>query len=641
MTDTSTLRNRLGGVSDYLFGRNATIGIASLMLLTISGYATWSGMNDFIVGVSTSSANADREMPGGLSVSNELLVIAIVTALTFLMWLALRESFRARQLISTRAITFPLYLFLALWSVGFGYGFWWSLIAGEEATRISMDNLQDNARNAGNLITARLEAVQAQLNNVVNWSESQMTREEASGGSCGVSSRAGRGPLYQARASVRDSVSSLRDGITQGWIEPVQSDIARLTVSDIEGRSFLEKQRNFEHRAREIRITAEKIAARSNAFGRSSAAEMLSLANAVERKPQDQGFSCYDPTLAQRLRQAAKQAEEPVTLALGKAQYLEGPAGVAYAVKTLWSNVGAYVYALINYIFSGGQEPSSSNDSGTRISGRDLIALLVTLGIDLGLFVLMALNPPLVPASRATGLAAPVSKLKPPSGAVVRQLASAIATAIARAPGANLEWVRRHFVHHRGASYFVIPNLYSCSDEHEEELKALAMNQLAGVFENVALVCALTEEEAQKFGEEEERPSSTDLARYQHRITPDGTQKEPEDALRNHGLLSKSQRTLDIAGWSDKAKRDPEIYRLVDVEGLTPLLTLLSEATLNPSPQAKSDPPSSIASVNAPLLRDDTPVNREEDAQVLSIAPPSLPSPPRALPPPKEDTDPT
>ena len=39
-------------VSDYLLGRSTLIGIASLMLLFISGYATWHGMRDFIVGVS-------------------------------------------------------------------------------------------------------------------------------------------------------------------------------------------------------------------------------------------------------------------------------------------------------------------------------------------------------------------------------------------------------------------------------------------------------------------------------------------------------------------------------------------------------------------------------------------------------------
>ena len=33
-------------------------------------------------------------------------------------------------------------------------------------------------------------------------------------------------------------------------------------------------------------------------------------------------------------------------------------------------------------------------------------------------------------------------------------------------------------------------------------------------------------------------------------------------------------------GRSPEAKRDVEVYRLVDTEGLTPLLSLLSEATL-------------------------------------------------------------
>src|SRR5262249_34933884 len=95
MTDARTTTRLTGWarIADYLFGRNALIGLASLMLLLISGYATWHGMRDFIVGVSTSSATAGREGPGGLSVPNDVLVIVVVIALTFLMWLALRETF--------------------------------------------------------------------------------------------------------------------------------------------------------------------------------------------------------------------------------------------------------------------------------------------------------------------------------------------------------------------------------------------------------------------------------------------------------------------------------------------------------------------------------------------------------------------
>jgi len=110
----------IGRVIDYAFGRNALIGLASLMLLVISGYATWSGMADFIIGISSSQVSGGREIAGGLSVSNELLVAAIVIALTFLMWLALRETFATGRRWSDRLVTLPLYLFLALWSIGFG-----------------------------------------------------------------------------------------------------------------------------------------------------------------------------------------------------------------------------------------------------------------------------------------------------------------------------------------------------------------------------------------------------------------------------------------------------------------------------------------------------------------------------------------
>ena len=45
-------------VGDYLLGRSTLIGIASMMLLTISAYATWHGMRDFIMGVSGEAPEA-------------------------------------------------------------------------------------------------------------------------------------------------------------------------------------------------------------------------------------------------------------------------------------------------------------------------------------------------------------------------------------------------------------------------------------------------------------------------------------------------------------------------------------------------------------------------------------------------------
>ena len=54
-------------------------------------------------------------------------------------------------------------------------------------------------------------------------------------------------------------------------------------------------------------------------------------------------------------------------------------------------------------------------------------------------------------------------------------------------------------------------------------------------------------------------------------------------AVRNHGLFSKAERTLEIAGWSEAARNDIEIFKLVDTEGLTPLLMVLNERQGGPS----------------------------------------------------------
>jgi hypothetical protein len=590
----------VGRTIDYILGRNTLIGIASFMLLIISGYATWHGMRDFIVGV---TAATPTPMPGGgMSISNDVLVIAVVVALTFLMWLMLRETFGARRRTSERLITFPLYLFLAIWSIGFGYGFWWSLISGEEATRTGLSGLQEDARDASQTIAARLDAVRAQLDSVAAWSDGQMNREETSGGSCGVASGAGRGPLYNARRTVRDSVNTLREGMMRSWLMPVQADVERLrqAANVLGGATIEERQRAFEAKASEIRGLARNIAARSNQLGASTAAEMRALAGSVSIQPGQPGASCYDPTLAERLREAANQSEQPAELKLREAVFNEGPAGVANAVKNLWRNIGAYVGSVVRYVGSGGKISTTGHtDSGEPITGRDVIALLATVGIDLGLLVLAILNPPREPP--------PIK----PSGTLARQIREAINTAISRAPGADMEWVRQHFVHHNKASYFVIPNLYSCDPGNKDEsAKAMAVNQLAGVLGDLELVrwprkgrwWLGEKNELAELKKEEGVASDTDLTAIRRKWAEDqgfkgeDVQKAIEKrAVRNHGLFSKAERALQIAGWSEKARNDVEIFKIVADDGLTPLLMVLMDGGLDDDAKAASAPPAAPA----------------------------------------------
>jgi hypothetical protein len=574
--------NKIGTVIDYIFGRNTLIGIASLMLLLISGYATWHGMRDFIIGASSSATHPTD----GMSISNDVLVAGVVIALTFLLWLALRETFGRNRRFGDRIITFVLYAFLAIWSIGFGYGFWWSLISGEEATRTGLSGLQEDARDASSVVAARLDAVRSQLDNVVSWSDGQMTREETSGGSCGKPSGAGRGPLYNARRSVKDSVTTLRDGMTKSWLEPVQADVEllRQSAASLEGGNVEERQKNFENKASEIRGKARNIAARSNELGKSTASEMRALAASVSVAPEKAGFSCYDPTLAQRLTQAADQAEQPAELKLREAVFNEGPAGVANAVKNLWKNIGTYSSSLGSYLT--GSHTNARTEGGEPITGRDLIALMATIGVDLGLLVLAMLNPPPAASRRL-------------SGAEDRQIRAAINTAIKRTDDkADMEWVRRHFVHHNKASYLVIPNLYSANgSDPKEQQRALAMNQLAGVLTDLELVrwpekgrwWMFETDELSKLKIEEDQASSTDLTDIRKKWIETKKSKNKDlvmseedkkfseaDPLRNHGLFSKAERALSLAGWSADARRDIEIFRIVDVDGLTPLLEVLN-----------------------------------------------------------------
>jgi hypothetical protein len=587
-TASQTVVLRTGGrFIEYLFGRNLLIGLASLMLLIISGYATWSGMNDFIIGAS--SAAKGRALPGGFSVSHTHLVVAVTIALTFLMWIALRESIGKERKLTERLITFPLYVFLVLWSVGFGYGFWWSLIAGEEATRTGLSALQEDARDAGAAVAARLDAVRAQIESVAQWSDSQMTLEETRGGSCGVTSGAGRGPLFNARRQVRDAVASIRDGVTKSWIMPVQAELEllRKNAAGLEGDSPEDRQRRFEAMASEIRGSARNIASRSNELGKATANSMRGLADQVSIQPSTAGFTCFDPQLAQRLRQAADQAAEPARLQLRNVVFNEGPAGVANAVKNLWTNMGTYFTSLATYVLSGGKSKGEHTSGGEPITGRDMIALLATIGIDLGLFVLALLDRPAA-FQRRDALEANQARLHLPSPAVVRQLAAAFQTAIARAGDRDLEWVRQHFIHHEGASYYVIPNLYGVvrdgPSSKREEKWALALNQLAGVMEDVRLVRTVTKKELDSFLKEEMRTSLSDLSKARrewHAQNKTAIPEKDHGPIRNHGLLSKAERALDIAGWSAESVRDLEVYRITDTDGLTPLLSLLNDATLD------------------------------------------------------------
>jgi hypothetical protein len=329
----------------------------------------------------------------------------------------------------TRIVTFPLYVFLALWSIGFGYGFWWSLISGEEATRTGLSGCR-RMRAMPPPLSRPARCVRGQLDSVVTWSTARWRARRRAAAAAARRPAPAVDRSTMPRRSVRDSVTTLRDGMTRSWLEPVQVDIEQLrqAAAGLGGTTVEERQRNFEARASDIRGRARNIAARSNQLGKSTAGEMRALASTVAIAPGAAGFSCYDPTLAERLRAAAGQAEQPAELKLREAVFSEGPAGVANAVKNLWRNMGAYRSGSVHYVFSRGETGVVGRTDYGRADHRPR---------------------PDRPArhhrhrSRPAGAgdrqSATRAALDPSDGALKRQINEAIDTAIARA-GVTHHW---------------------------------------------------------------------------------------------------------------------------------------------------------------------------------------------------------
>ena len=224
-------------------------------------------------------------------------------------------------------------------------------------------------------------------------------------------------------------------------------------------------------------------------------------------------------------------------------------------------------------------------DTGEPITGRDLIALLATIGIDLGLLALAIVNPPKQLPIRFGGDQA-------------RQVAGAIDTAMSRAK-ADRHWLQGHFIHHRDASYLVIPNLYAADQSNEEEsARALAMNHLAGVLTDLKLLRWPTPKELKALREEEGASSTTDLSEIRRKwreekgLDAEGLPEHNNRPIRNHGLFSKAEHALQIAGWSEKARNDVEVFPLIDTEGLTPILMVLNEAGGSQTANAPRQPTS-------------------------------------------------
>lgn len=371
-----TLLSRLGELFDA-----SALGLVTLLLLVASFFATWRGMRDFI---------ASRELAAGAV--SQGLVFLIVATLSLAMYVALREMVAPYfvrgwwSAVWKRILAGILYSVLALWSVGFGYGFWWSLVAGQTATEAGLQRSVVSIRTETSDVRARLSAAGSVMASARALSDLKAEQEAARGGTCGVNSPPGEGPLARARGETQTQIAALAISVKEDWQEPLGERLAGLDADLAavlgredsiapQGLQSSSRKAQFEALGRKVQIAARDIGADATARGRTLATQLRAKADQLSVPPEQGRVSyCYDPDLAASLRAAADEMDQTYEIETVPFRFAEGADGVARAIEDLVSRA-------VHMAGLGGQAKPGG------LGGRDLIALLAAIGVDLALLV--------------------------------------------------------------------------------------------------------------------------------------------------------------------------------------------------------------------------------------------------------------
>ncbi len=437
-------------------GLSAIYGLGLVALLLISGVATWQGLRDFVQGLSIESGALPSDR-AELWI-REGLVAFLVFTFTILMWLALESVRRHGHPLSRLGYTI-LYVFLVIWSVGFGFGFWWKYLVSGTTSAAQVETSFRVVEQEILSQQSALSQVRARIANAAARSETMSAREAAFGNTCeGKPSAPGAGDLTRNRRKLSDDFRLLSQRISTDWIREVESDYGEISrrlrafraqppaLSDSEDarrQAYTELGNSIESAARTINETTRRalretlggLARLEDYVSRPATGPTLSVGNWDDPS----GYICNDRELAERISSARDIVLESRPFVVCPFEFKEGAEATAFAVIRLWSIVLTPITGFSDLV-PGGSLGLGSSDLGSSAPGstpgvpttaerrvldlfqseavaqrreqrcgrqarigdfgnRDLIALFAALGVDLGILIL-TLGQPRPPRAR-------------------------------------------------------------------------------------------------------------------------------------------------------------------------------------------------------------------------------------------------
>jgi hypothetical protein len=390
-------------------------GFALIGFFLLSLAATGLGFADL------RAANTDG---GALSAVELAITIATTLFVVSAMVVALHNAIDYRTPVALRVLSFVFYLFFAVWTVGFGYGFFWKELAGQEFTEKQFEGAINGVAGSMARASAALATAEQATGEAAMLAASRAETEAKEGRTCAnhPSSTPGEGPLMRSRFAFADRARNLREEVRERWIVPVAAQRSRLELrvaaltkkaapaGDVAAseRGVLEKlagasrlpaaerralfttvhedAKAFADASNALRgLHAEAFAARLVQLGGEVGADPARPGSADPARTGDPGY-CWDVVLNEKLVAAAGQLRAIEDVAAPKFEFLEGPKATRAAFFGLigWLSRLVGVEAKSDFVFDD----------------KAFLALFASIAVDLGIVFLTIIGAPRPPARK-------------------------------------------------------------------------------------------------------------------------------------------------------------------------------------------------------------------------------------------------
>ncbi|HVY90672.1 MAG TPA: hypothetical protein VG942_17530 [Hyphomonadaceae bacterium] len=333
-----------------------------------------------------------------------------------------------------RLVSFVFYLLFAVWTVGFGYGFFWKELAGQEFTERQFQHVITDLSGSIARTSAALETAEQSTSEAGKLAASRAQVEANEGRTCAnhPASTPGEGPLMRSRFAFADRAQALGADVRAQWIAPVAGQRARLerqvtalskrtlplasaavdpaerallqklasaaSLTSAERRSLFtgvhEDARAFASAANDLHaLNAEPFAQRLAQLAAEVGPDPQRAGSPDPARAADPGY-CWDVVLNEKLLAAAQQLKSVEAVTVPEFEFLEGPKATRAAFMGLFgwvaSSVGIHV---------------EGND-GFRLEEKAFLALFASLAVDLGIVFLTIIRTPRRPRRLKPGRAA-------------------------------------------------------------------------------------------------------------------------------------------------------------------------------------------------------------------------------------------